>query len=242
MTGLCPSVLFLPLTVALAQMFARAPPPDNLAQEGRVWAALLCRTREGHEWVRYVPIHWIRAQWAQAPFGAPSGWPWTPLPRVQDDYIDGTFVPWFVFDGDGFELPIILDVETGYHLSRGVNARMWPPRRGLGNMDWPVDAAGGEIWGLSQHVGSRRARPLRAAPSAFGRFAIDRAAAVLARRWRRRTWRRQYMADHARIAFESSRLLSAIQGIGVTMGTYLAGPPVFAWMDADGVGDGVYTI
>ena len=223
-------------------MAARALPPDLFDYDGRTWPAMLCRGEDGTEWAQQVPIYWSMAHWARSPAPTPTGWPWTPLPWVQDEYCDGTFVPWFAFEGDTFVVPLILDMDIGYHLSRGADALMWPPRRGLGDMGWLADEFGRQVPGLLQRVSSRRYHPHREPPNAHRRFAIWRAAAALARRWRRRRWHRRYRADQARIAFQSCALLSAIPDVGTIMGAYLAGPPVFDWMDAEFVLDGVHMI
>ena len=208
-------------------MSARALPPDLRDQEGKEWVSILCRGYDGREFLRDAMVLWYRFDWTRYRTDTATRWPWEPSLEVRNAYITGNFTPWFVFQRGDCILPIILSPEAGYLLSRGVRARLWPPTGGLGDMDWIVEEYGWDIQGNLQHVGITR--PLPSAYEVYSRFRIDFAAVILSRRWMARRLRRRWVADQARVALGRLRALAALDDFGTTIGTYLAGPPVYYW-------------
>ena len=215
-------------------MTARALPPDLRDQEGREWVSIVCRGYDGREFLRDALVLWYRFDWTRHPIYAASRWQWEPTLEVRNAYTAGKFAPWFVFQHEDCSLPILLSPEAGYLLSRGVRARLWPPTSGLGDMDWIVGQYGWDIQGNLQHVGITR--PLPSAYGVYARFRIDLAAVILSRRWMARCLRRRWTADQTRVAFGRLGALAGIDDFGTTIGTYLAGPPIYYWGDAVGTG------
>ena len=108
-------------------MAARSLPPPLLADEGRAWAALLHRAAGGAEWAVQLEFSWARPNRDRAHGLVPPGRPRAPYPWTAADFQAGTFVPWFAFEGLGHQGALVLDLELGYHLSRGAEVTLWLP-------------------------------------------------------------------------------------------------------------------
>ena len=214
-------------------------PPTPFTYDDWIWVTTLCRDSGGNEWTRPVYLYWGRLHWNRSNLLgrglALRGWPWAPTTQAQADYQHGRFVPWFEFVTEFAAIPILLDTGTGYQLSRGANATMYPrlPEHGLGDLGWLVDLGGAEIQGFLLHVSFRAGQPRQGPPCAFSRFAIWRASTTLARLWRRRRWHRWHSADQVRVALGRGHPWTAFPDAGTMIGTYLAGPPIRTWVDAD---------